>query len=507
MEARRLLEAGRHAEAAAAYRAMVAADPRSFDGWAGLGHAAAAQFDYAAAIVAMRRALALDPEAAWLRVNLARALFALGHVSDAVRECEAAVHAPDAEARRNAIRNAAIMAPGDPALDPAAILHRRRRWAAQEAAGVRPLKPAPRRQGRIRLAYVGAFFDRPNWMKMYMGTINAHDRDRFEVNLIVDGAPPGAAAGYRDHAEDRIWAVEGVSNADLAGHIAAAGIEVLVDLNGFSHLPRMALPLHRAAPVQVAWNGMYATTGLPGMDALIGDAQVVAPGEEAGFSEPIRRVTHTYLPFDMFYPTPPVAPPPCLRNGHVTFGSFGSAYKITGRTIATWSAVLRACPGARMLLRNRALDHAGNRTELLGRFAAHGIAAERLTLLGGAPHDEFLRAYADMDIALDTFPYNGGTTTVEALWQGVPVLTTAGDRWAGRTSRSILAAAGLAADVAADEAALVALAVRRAADRPGLAARRAGQRAALAASPACDPARLCRELEAIYRSLLDGRPR
>jgi predicted O-linked N-acetylglucosamine transferase (SPINDLY family) len=478
---------------------------RTFEEWASLGEAAARDLNYAEAIPAMRRALVLEPDADWLRVNFARALFALGHVSEAMRENEKAVHSMDAAVRGNAIRNAAIMAPGDPALDHAAILHLRRRWAAAASVGVKPVNAAPPRAGRIRLGYVGAFFDKPNWMKMYMGVINAHDRDRFEVSLIVDGAPPNATAGYRDHDEDRVWEVDGVPNDALASHIADAGIDILVNLCGFSHPPRMALPLYRAAPVQVAWNGMYATTGLPYIAALIGDASVVVAGEESAFTEPIRRVACTYLPFEIFYETPPVAKPPCLRNGHVTFGSLASAYKITGRTIATWCAALRAVTASRMIVGNRALDHASNRAELLGRFAAHGIAPDRVTLLGGAEHAAFLRSYDDMDIVLDSFPYNGGTSTAEALWQGAPVLTTIGDRWAGRTSRSILVAAGFAEDVAANEAGLVALAARRAADRPALAARRARQRGAVAASPACDPALLCRELEAIYADLLDTR--
>jgi predicted O-linked N-acetylglucosamine transferase (SPINDLY family) len=497
-----LLDAGHPAEAAEAYRTEAARDAGSFDAWAGLGHALAAQRDYGEAIGAMRRALAIAPDEAWLRVNLARALFALGHVTAALRENEAAACSASGAVRATALRNAAVMAPGDPALDNAGILDLRRRWAAAEAAAAGPPGVArPPNGPKLRLGYVGAFFGSRNWMKMYMGVLNAHDRDRFEVNLILDGAMPSAESGYGDHDVDRIWDVTGVSNATLAGHIAAAGIDVLVDLTGYSHVERLPLLLHRAAPVQVAWNGMYGTTGLPCLDALVGDRWTIPPEEEAFCTERVHRVGGTYLPFQVFYPTPPVAPPPCLAAGHVTFGSLISAYKLTQPTLACWAAVLRACPEARLLLRNRALDHASNRADLLARLAALGIGTERVTLLGGAEHDAFLATYDQVDIALDAFPYNGGTTTVEAIWQGVPVLTTVGDRWAGRTSRSVLMEAGLGEFVAPDAAGLVATAVRLAADRAGLAARRARQRDLVAASPACDPARLCRELEALYLAL------
>lgn len=498
--------AGRHAEAIAGYEAVLAADPTSLDAWSGLGQAAASRREYGQAIPALRQALKLGPEDARLRVNLAKALFALGHVSEAVREYARAWREGDATVRAVSLRALAVIAPGDPELGNAAVLEIRRHWAEAEAASVTPIAPARRSGGKLRLAYYGAFFHERNWMKMYMGVLNAHDRERFELHLIADGPPPSAGAGYRDHPEDRIWEVEGMPNSELARHIAETGIDVLVDLNGYSLQARLPLLLHRAAPVQIAWNGMYGTTGFPHLDALVGDARSIPPEEERFYSEPVRRVTRTYLPFEVFYPTPDVAPPPCLEAGHVTFGSLNSAYKLTDPTISAWAAVLLMVPGARLLLRNRALDQASNRADLRARFAAEGVEAERLVLEGSGTHEEFLATYGRIDLALDSFPYNGGTTTAEALWQGVPVLTTTGDRWAGRTSRSILVAAGLGEYVAADVAGLVELAARLARDPQDLARRRAGQRAALAASPACDPAALCRELEAIYLDLAGPTP-
>ncbi len=203
----------------------------------------------------------------------------------------------------------------------------------------------------------------------------------------------------------------------------------------------------------------------------------------------------------MFYPVPVIAPPPCLSAGHLTFGCFASAYKLTEPTIAAYAAILRDAPATRLLMRNRALDEASNRAALLGRFARYGVSAERLTLEGGAEHFDFLCGYDRVDVALDTFPYNGGTTTAEALWQGVPVLTHNGDRWASRTSRSLLLAGGLsewvAADVAGFQAAAVALA--HAPDTPArLAALRVELRKRLRASGACDVVGLCRSLEELY---------
>lgn len=497
-EADRLHREGAFERAVTQYRAAVAAEPSLAPAWIGLGCALASQGEHGAAIPALRRAVALNPAETWLRVNLGQSLFELGHVSASVAQYQAAIRDGDAEVRAMGRRNLALVAPGDPALDNAAILDIRRAWAAQEAAGVRPLAVHAPRQGRVRLAYYGAFFGRPNWMKMYMGVLNAHDRDRFELNLIVDGALPGPDAGYRGHDDDRIWEVTGLSNARLAGHVAEAGIEVLVDLNGYSHQSRLPLLLYRAAPVQVAWNGMYGTTGFPGLDLLVGDAAAIPPDEERFCTEPVARVPGSYLAFDMFYPTPPVAPPPCLQRGHITFGSLNSAYKLTDAVLACWARILHAVPGARLLLANPPLAHDSNRAELLARFAPLGIAPDRLDLLGGAEHAAFLGLYDRIDIALDVFPYNGGTTTAEALWQGVPVVACNGDRWAARTSRSILLAAGLPEYIAEDGAGYEALAIRLAGAPGALADRRARQRDRLRASPACDPAALCRALEALY---------
>jgi predicted O-linked N-acetylglucosamine transferase (SPINDLY family) len=491
--------ANNFAEAVRLYRLSLAEDPGRFDAWYGLACALDAQQEHADAIVAYRRALALRPEDPGLHLNLGSALFALGHSSDAVRNFRIAAASRAAEVRAMALRNLACIAPGDPELDDAAVLELRQAWHSEQARHIAPVARQRNLPGRrLRIAYYGAFFAARNWMKMYMGVLNAHDRARFEVHLIVDGALPSEASGYRDHDDDRIWQVAGVANAELAGHLAAAQIDVLIDLNGYSHAARLPLLLHRPAPVQIAWNGMYATTGLDCVDALVADPVALPPGEERHYSERIHRVRGTYLAFEVFYATPDVAPPPVLQNGHVTFGSLVSAYKLTGQTLDAWSRILHSMPTARLLVRNAALDRDCNRRELLARFAEREIPAQRLCLLGSAEHTEFLRTYDQIDIALDAFPYNGGTTTVEALWQGVPVLTTNGDRWAGRTSRSLLTAAGLGEWVAPDLPGLVDRAVRLA--RTDLAAQRAAQRAKIAASAACDVVGLCRELEDLYVS-------
>ena len=406
--------------------------------------------------------MTLQPDAAGARCNLAEALFQLGRVDEAVQHYLQAADSGHPEVDQRVARCAG--------------LHRarqRHRWTTRpcsRCAGIGPSESAAtsarshRRPAiaarKLRIGYVSAFFGDRNWMKPVFGVINQHDRDRFEIHMLSDGGDPSEASGYIDHADDRIWQTNALSNEQLARHIAAAGLDVLVDLNGYSAQRRLPLFMHRPARRQIGWFNMFATTGMPAFDCLVGDAAVLPPDEETFYCERIHRVPGSYLAFAVRYPVPDVTPPPCLANGYITFGCLGSAYKLTDTVIEAWSRILADAPDTRLLLKNGTLDDASNRAALVRRFARHGIAAERLLLEGRDEHYEFLRAYGRIDVALDTFPYNGGTTTTEALWQGVPVLTFNGDRWASRTSRSLLLAAGLPDWVMDDRAGYIEAAIR-----------------------------------------------
>jgi predicted O-linked N-acetylglucosamine transferase (SPINDLY family) len=392
------------------------------------------------------------------------------------------------------------------------VLAARRALGQRLAAGASLVErpPRPPSQGKLRVGYVSAFFDKPNWMKPVYGVINHHDRDQFEVHLVSLGGDPAASAGYVDHAQDVVWQAGAADDERVARRLAAAGIDVLVDLNAYSASKWLRLFLRRPAPVQLGWFNSFATSGLDCFDGIIGDDTVVPAAEEGFYTERVLRVPGTYLAFEVLYAVPDVVPPPCIRNGgRLTFGALGSAYKLNDLTLDIWSRILRSEPTARLLLRANTLADSSNRDHLYARFASRGIARERVDLEGGAAHFDFLKSYDRIDIALDTFPYNGGTTTTEALWQGVPVLTYSGDRWVARTSTSLLRAAGLDDWIAGDQEDLVTKAstlAREPTTATRLAALRAGMRAGLSISAACDTPELCRALEQLYRSLLPYPP-
>jgi len=283
-----------------------------------------------------------------------------------------------------------------------------------------------------------------------------------------------------------------------------------VDLSAYSAPERLPLFLQPVAPVTAAWFNLYATSGLPGLDYLIGDGMVLREGDDRFYTERVLRLPLTYLAFAVTYPVPPVAGLPCLAGCPLTFGSLVSQYKITPPVIAAWAEILERTPETRLLLANTALRSIHNRRYLQDRFAERGIAAERLLLEGPAPHGEFLQKYDRIDMALDAFPYNGGTTTTEAIWQGVPVLTFAGDRWASRTSQSLLQQTPLAPFVAGSLREYIEQAVRLALDpaTPArLAALRAGMREALSASPSGNVSGLARAMERLFRTMASAASR
>jgi predicted O-linked N-acetylglucosamine transferase (SPINDLY family) len=411
-----------------------------------------------------------------------------------------------------ALANIAIIIPGSPAAGNREIAEARRTWAAR-CLPAAPADGASRRRSPdpsrpIRLGYLSAFFDKPNWMKPVWALINHHDRDRFEVHLLSDRPEAAIEPVYRRDPRDSFHDTRGLTNSDLARLIEDLRIDLLIDLNGYSAPQRLPLFAWRPAPVQAAWFNMFGTSGLDGFDYLIGDHHVIPPEEDAFYTERIVRVPGSYLTFEVTYPVPEVADAPCLRWGALTFGCLAPQYKITTGAVEAWSRVLRECPGTRLLLKSAVLGRPDAREFVRGLFARSDVPAERLLLEGPADHYAFLGRYADIDVALDTFPYNGGTTTMEALWQGVPVLTFTGDRWAARISASLLREAGLPEFVAPDRESYVdrAIALAHDPDTPSrLAALRRGLRDRLRAAPVCDAARFARDMESEYLRM--SRPR
>ncbi len=443
-------------------------------------------------------------------------MFDLGDVDAAIEGFLAcAVQAAEEGSRKSELKcleAIAVGVPGAMSADNAGILGARQAWAE----AIEPASPpandfaardrAPERP--LNIGYISSFFAGENWMKPVWGLINQHDREHYCVRLFSFGPVPGCEEGtaattaYRPHDDDRVFDVDHVDNDRVARLIADEEIDVLIDLNGYSDPKRLGVLFARPAPVQIGWFNMYATTGMQAFDYLIGDQHVVLPEEERYYQERILRVPGSYLTFDVAYPVPDVAPAPSAKNGCITFGSLCSRYKITPEVIQAWCEILTRSPESRLVLRNGGLKEISERAYLLQQFTSLGVEPERIELLGSAAHWEFLETYAQIDIALDTFPYNGGTTTTEAIWQGVPVIAYSGPTWASRTSATLLREGNLGDWVADSLAGYVELAVQLAND-PGtpsrLAELRAAMRTQLRAAPVCNTRQFARHMEQLYR--------
>ncbi len=502
--------AGQADQAVAAYAAALALDAMSFEAWFGMAQAQMARGAFAVARDALVQALGLRPQAEEARCLLAEALFLLGEADAASAAYQRVIARAEPAVRDAALASLAVMIPGSAAASHEMVRAVREAWIGRVGGAIKamPMRAAPSGR-RIRVGYLSAFFGDRHWMKTAYGVINRHDREAFEVFLIADGAEPSGAAGYVAQAGDRVLQAKGMANGALARAIAQAELDVLVDLNGYALPGRLGLFPYRPVRFQVGWLNVSGTSGVPGIDAVVGDAVVIRPEEEAQYSERVLRVPGSCLAFQVPYAVPDVAPLPWLANRAPTLGCLGSAHKLTPQTIEAWAAILRAVPAARLVVGNAALDEEGNRAELLRRLEGRGVAADRVTLSGRAEHAAFLRGYAAIDLALDTMPTSGTATTAEALWQGVPVLAVEGDRWASRTSASLLRAAGLSEWVARDVDGFVgqAVALLSDAETPGrLVSLRAGMRERLMASAACDSTGLCRGLEALYTQGLEEHP-
>ncbi|MCC6657121.1 MAG: tetratricopeptide repeat protein [Rhodocyclaceae bacterium] len=497
-----LLQAGRADAAEVCFREALARPPDLAEAHCGLGIALLQQERFEQARAAFEQALALAP-------GLAEANFYLGNVwLERHRLAEAMAAWERALASRpdyaHALQALAMAPHYLPRAGHAGFLAAARRFAAafsKDRQWRRNAAPPAEPERRLRIGYVsGDFFAHP--VGFFLDNVlPQHDRSRFEVHCYsnydaedeVTARLRAAAQGWRS--------IAGLADGAAADLIAADGIDILIDLAGHTDRNRLALFALRPAPVQASWLGYFGTTGLEEMDYVIADRHVVPAGEEAHFVEKIWRLPHSYLCFAPPDCAASLTPPPLAAGQPPTFGCFNNPLKLSDGVLLLWARLLRSLPGARLLLKSRRLGDAEMARVVRGRLTDAGVEAGRILIEGVAPRQELLQTYNRVDIALDPFPFGGGTTSAEALWMGVPVVTLKGDRWAGRVSESILATIGLEELVARNEEEYLAIAAALAEDPRRLAALRATLRGRLERSPFCDGASFARDLEAAWRGM------
>jgi predicted O-linked N-acetylglucosamine transferase (SPINDLY family) len=501
----------RFSEAATALRRGLELDEdgvfgRDADLWNLLGYAQSRQGRISDAAENYRRALSLDGKHVGALANLAMALLERGEVRDAVATYERALAvAPKlADLRSNLLLalNYSAEYPAD------AVFRHHKDWDERHGQVTRlAAAHTPSPDGRLRIGYVSADLRSHPVAHFLLPLLAAHRRDRVSVTLYSNTAREDAVTErLRSHADQ--WRdIRGLSDDEAARAIAIDGIDVLIDLGGHTADNRLGIFARKPAPLQASWLGYPNTTGLSAIDLRITDALADPPGEaDARHSETLLRLPR-FLCYQAPDDAPAVAPLPALTNGFVTLGSFNNTMKVTPATAALWSDILRAVPSARLLLKSPLFADDGIRARYEALFTTQGIDRTRLELLSAVPDPrDHLALYGRVDIALDSFPYNGTTTTCEALWMGCPVVTLAGDRHAGRVGASLLTAAGLPGLIAANATEYKAK-VTELADPARLAALRQGLRAQIAASALCDAAGFAAGFEDAFRGALAARGR
>lgn len=355
----------------------------------------------------------------------------------------------------------------------------------------------------LRIGYVSADLRRHSVAFFISPVLKHHDRKAVQVYCYFNGEEADATT-RRLQGHVHAWRdIHDLDDQAVVERVREDGIDILVDLSGHTTGNRLAVFARRAAPVQVTWLGYPNTTGIPAMDYRLSDGRADPQGQtDRWHTERVVRLPRVFSVYQPPADCLAVAPPPCERNGHVTFGSFNNYNKLNDFVLELWADVLLAVPDSRLLLKDRNFASEAIRERVLGVFAARGVAAERIELRRkDLSRERHQASFADMDIGLDPFPYCGTTTTCETLWMGVPVITLAGQDHRSRVGLSQLSAIGLGDLVAHGRDEYVAIARRLAADPERIMALRAGMRARLRASPLMDYAGFTRELETIYRTL------
>jgi predicted O-linked N-acetylglucosamine transferase (SPINDLY family) len=495
-----LLNLGKGDEALACFRQAVQLRPNLADAHNNLGLTLAAQGQPDEALACYERAVRQDATHCGALTNLGNAYKDQGRLGEAVACYRKALEGRPDDARLHS--NLLLALNYQPGADPLDILREARCYAERHAAPLtaaaapHPVRPLAGR--RLRVGYVSPDF-RDHPVAYFLEPIlAAHDHQRFEIVCYADVPQPDAVTRRLQGYADQWRSLVGLSDEQAAEVIRRDGIDVLADLAGHTGGNRLLAFARRPAPVQASYLGYLGTTGLPAIDYYISDAHADPPGlTEAHYQERVVRLPECGMCYQPG-PAPDVNPEvPARQSGLVTFACLNTLAKVSDEVLALWAQVLAAVPGSRLVLPAGAGRHTeGWVRATLGR---HGVSPERVPLLDRAANRfEYLKRYHDVDLCLDPFPYNGVTTTCDALWMGVPVLTLAGRTCVARQGVRFLRNVGLDALIAETSAEYVRLAAELAEDLARLADLRRGLRERMRDSPLMGASRFTRHLEAAY---------
>lgn len=445
-----------------------------------------------------KRAVELAPQHAPAHHQLANALAELGDRSSAIASYRRAVELDPSD--YDAHSNLILVALTDPGFDSARLCAEARAWARQHAEPLRDrIRPhqndkAPER--RLRVGYVSPDFRAHPVRHFLMPLLRHSDQTAFETYLYSSvERPDHATDDYRRFAGERFRDIRRVDDLAAAELVRRDRIDILVDLTLHGTGRRLRIFATKPAPVQFSWLGYAGTTGLDTIDYRITDADFDPPGTDGAYTEASLRL-ESFWCYDALEADLEVAPLPALATGHVTFGAFNSFRKVHAGVLGLWARVLRELPSSRLFM----LAEAHAQRRMLDALTTGGVSSDRIDFGERTSRGEYLERYGRIDLGLDTFPFAGGTTTLDAAWMGVPVVTLAGETALSRAGLSIAMKLGLPELVAHNEDEFVAQVVALARDRERLSRIRQDLRPRLQASLLTDGPRFARNLESAFRT-------
>ena len=489
--------------AIASFRSCLAIRPDHAKAYVGLGNAYAFLGSLQQAVDAYEKVLATTPNAAGVHSNLGNVLADQGRIDEAVEHWQ---YALTLNPNSPGIHSNLLLSLNYQLKDPEWIFQEHLKWAEKYASSAveltrRPIAPDPERQ--IRVAYVTPDLRNHSVAYFIEPILANHSRTRFKIFCYMETASPDETTrrllGMVDH-----WRSTGrLSDEEFARMIQDDEIDILVDLAGHTAHNRLPVFARKPAPLQITYLGYPNTTGMAAMDYRITDAWADPLGQtEHLHAETLLRLPLGFLCFLAPAESPPINPLPALTAGYVTFGSFNYIAKITPATLALWAKVLRGVPESRLILKNKSFSDIATRERHYKMLAGQGILADRVELIGLTPSKaEHMAVYGRVDIALDTYPYNGTTTTCDTLWMGVPVVTLAGGTHVSRVGVSLLSQVGLSELIAHSEQEYVDIAINLATNIKHLSGLRIGLRDRMANAPLCDGKSITDTLEQQYREV------
>lgn len=477
----------RRDEAIAAFQKTLSLDPRSSGALSDLSTVYLQNSDYRKARECLEESLRIDSSNHLALNNLANLNMMCGAVEEAVDGFQKAMVACPTYA--DAHSNLLLARHYLPDATPEELFRQHKAWGEQFAgtASVAAHTNRPDPEKPLRIGFLSPDIRAHSVAYFLENILDFSDRREMQLYAYAEVARPDAMT-ERLRSKFAVYrSTVGLSDDDAAQMVIRDGIDILLDLSGHTAHNRLMVMARRPAPVQVTYLGYPDTTGIPAVGYRLTDELADPMGQERYYTEKLVRLPDCFLCYRPPEDAPPPSPSPCRSRSHVTFGSFNSVSKLNADLVRVWSELLKRVKDSRLVLKNSAFQDVRTQERYYGLFRDRGIDRERLTLMGWEMiRSQHLSLYGEVDICLDTFPYHGTTTTCEALWMGVPVVTRKGLIHASRVACSLLHQVGLDDLVAENENEYLEKAVELAADPERRVALRSALRERMAGSPLCD---------------------